>query len=275
MPDAAKTPCRARGCIGYAVAEGYCAKHRNYRADMAPPREYRRYHRLVSYQESRAAWLMTHPLCATCGEPGNVLDHITPHKGDRAKYFDQDNWQTLCKTCHDAKTYAETRGAGSPSGGHLIVTMGAPGSGKSHYAARYQYVVSTDAIRAETCKARISSMFRQAFGMVGHHLALKRTVVLDTMAAHPATRAQALRIARTFNSQTTLLVFKTNLSTCIHSQLSRTNPVPEDRVREAHEAILNQLNSIQFEGWNNIEYIERNENTDATARISINAGVGG
>ena len=264
MPNAAFTPCRAPGCIGYAVAEGFCPKHKNYRPG-APlgPHQYRRYHRLVSYQDARAGWLMEHPLCFLCGDPGNVLDHIIPHKGDRTLYFDQANWQTLCKTCHDRKTYAETRGGGAPLGGHLIVTMGAPGSGKSTYVKRYPYVVSTDAIRTETNKARIGSAFRAAFGMVAHHLALHRTVALDTMAAHPSTRAQALRIARDYNSQTTLLLFDTDLSDCLKAQLLRSNPVPPERVREAHLTILSQLHSIKLERWNNIITVTRDINSTA------------
>ena len=31
-----------------------------------------------------------------------VVDHKTPHKGDEALFWDQDNWQPLCKTDHDA-----------------------------------------------------------------------------------------------------------------------------------------------------------------------------
>lgn len=30
-----------------------------------------------------------------------IVDHIKPHKGDRTLFFDYDNTQSLCKTCHD------------------------------------------------------------------------------------------------------------------------------------------------------------------------------
>lgn len=30
-----------------------------------------------------------------------VCDHIDPHRGDERKFFDPENLQTLCKTCHD------------------------------------------------------------------------------------------------------------------------------------------------------------------------------
>lgn len=53
-----------------------------------------------------------HPLCRLCEEqgkvtPATVVDHIIPHKGDQALFWDTTNWQSLCKTCHDTKTARE------------------------------------------------------------------------------------------------------------------------------------------------------------------------
>jgi 5-methylcytosine-specific restriction endonuclease McrA len=31
-----------------------------------------------------------------------VVDHIIPHKGDKALFWDEKNWQPLCKYCHDS-----------------------------------------------------------------------------------------------------------------------------------------------------------------------------
>ncbi|MCR8827199.1 HNH endonuclease [Photobacterium sp. TY 1-4] len=39
--------------------------------------------------------------------PATDVDHITPHKGDRRLFFDQSNWQSLCKSCHSRKTARE------------------------------------------------------------------------------------------------------------------------------------------------------------------------
>jgi 5-methylcytosine-specific restriction enzyme A len=41
-----------------------------------------------------------------CGElQGNtsllVCDHIKPHRGDEALFWDETNLQTICKSCHD------------------------------------------------------------------------------------------------------------------------------------------------------------------------------
>ena len=36
--------------------------------------------------------------------PATVVDHIVPHRGDHALFWDEQNWQPLCKSCHDKKT---------------------------------------------------------------------------------------------------------------------------------------------------------------------------
>jgi 5-methylcytosine-specific restriction protein A len=33
-----------------------------------------------------------------------VVDHVTPHRGNRETFWNQENWQSLCKQCHDQKT---------------------------------------------------------------------------------------------------------------------------------------------------------------------------
>ncbi|WP_338056068.1 HNH endonuclease signature motif containing protein [Thermanaerosceptrum fracticalcis] len=39
--------------------------------------------------------------------PAIVVDHIRPHKGDYELFWDESNWQPLCKQCHDRKTATE------------------------------------------------------------------------------------------------------------------------------------------------------------------------
>lgn len=34
----------------------------------------------------------------------DVIDHIIPHKGDKALFWDKRNWQGLCTVCHTSKT---------------------------------------------------------------------------------------------------------------------------------------------------------------------------
>jgi 5-methylcytosine-specific restriction protein A len=36
-----------------------------------------------------------------------VVDHIVPHRGREQLFWDESNWQALCKPCHDKKTGEE------------------------------------------------------------------------------------------------------------------------------------------------------------------------
>lgn len=67
------------------------------------------------WQQYRLRFLAEHPLCVMCKQAGRVeaatvVDHIEPHKGDDALFWDTDNHQALCKRCHDgAKQREEAR----------------------------------------------------------------------------------------------------------------------------------------------------------------------
>lgn len=63
----------------------------------------------AKWRRARGAYLARHPLCRTCETagrttPATVVDHVTPHRGDQALFWDSGNWQPLCKRCHDVKT---------------------------------------------------------------------------------------------------------------------------------------------------------------------------
>lgn len=49
-------------------------------------------------------------LCAGKGEA--VADHIIPHRGDEAMFWDADNLQCLCKSCHDGVKAKQERQQG-------------------------------------------------------------------------------------------------------------------------------------------------------------------
>ena len=61
------------------------------------------------WRKARALFLRQNPLCAECHKngvltPATVVDHIIPHRGDAVLFWDKQNWQPLCKDCHDKKT---------------------------------------------------------------------------------------------------------------------------------------------------------------------------
>ncbi|MCU0871967.1 MAG: HNH endonuclease [Pirellulaceae bacterium] len=69
-----------------------------------------------NWRRERAAWLAQFPLCAIhlqAGEiePATVVDHKVPHEGQQdPAFWNRENWQSLCKACHDKKTRQESRG---------------------------------------------------------------------------------------------------------------------------------------------------------------------
>ena len=64
------------------------------------------------WQAARKQFLANRPLCVECQRegkltPATIVDHIKPHRGDPALFWDEKNWQPLCKKCHDRKTRLE------------------------------------------------------------------------------------------------------------------------------------------------------------------------
>lgn len=58
---------------------------------------------------------MRQPLCVMCSAEGvttaaEVVDHIKPHRGDQQLFWDQSNWQSLCKTHHDSDKARQEHG---------------------------------------------------------------------------------------------------------------------------------------------------------------------
>jgi len=45
-----------------------------------------------------------------------VVDHKVPHRGDQVLMWDQNNWQSMAKECHDKKTAREDGGFGRARG---------------------------------------------------------------------------------------------------------------------------------------------------------------
>ena len=66
------------------------------------------------WRRARARYLAEHPLCASCLAEGRVtaatvVDHVMAHGGDPVLFWDEGNWQGLCKRCHDSKTARDGR----------------------------------------------------------------------------------------------------------------------------------------------------------------------
>jgi 5-methylcytosine-specific restriction protein A len=68
----------------------------------------------TAWRRARSRFLAAHPVCASCRdkgrlEPATVVDHVVPHRGDPALFWNEVNWAPCCKRCHDRKTAREGR----------------------------------------------------------------------------------------------------------------------------------------------------------------------
>ncbi len=58
------------------------------------------------------------PTCAVCEAAGRVTeatqtDHIIPHAGNYERFWNVENWQAICDSCHAKKTRTESGEGGS------------------------------------------------------------------------------------------------------------------------------------------------------------------
>ncbi|WP_366923858.1 HNH endonuclease [Metallumcola ferriviriculae] len=111
MPMKPKKPCKHPGCPLLAD-ETYCEFHvRLHQGDRPSARERGYGNR---WRKASKRFLKVNPLCKYCEKegkltPATVVDHIQPHRGDKTLFWDENNWQPLCKKCHDRKTMTEDR----------------------------------------------------------------------------------------------------------------------------------------------------------------------
>lgn len=123
------------------------------------------------WRKASAAFLKRRPLCVHCEsegriEPASEVDHIIPHRGDMSLFWDQSNWQPLCKRHHSRKTAAEDGGFGNTMAADsvmpawlpkpkkkLTIVCGPPAAGKSTYVRTHakpdDLVIDIDEIARE------------------------------------------------------------------------------------------------------------------------------
>ena len=121
MPRLPRRMCSVPGCSADAVrgGNGRCAAHA---AAFRPVRTVdpvsKRLYNSGRWRRLRFRHLEREPLCRECARVGKVtpasdVDHIKPHKGDFCLFFDENNLQSLCASCHSRKTAAEDGGFGN------------------------------------------------------------------------------------------------------------------------------------------------------------------
>nr|WP_253201799.1 HNH endonuclease signature motif containing protein [Clostridium sp. DSM 17811] len=111
VPKKPLKPCKHPGCP--KLTDGsYCDEHKELHVKNRANATGRGYD--SRWRKARNRFLKVNPLCVRCKEQGkitksNVVDHIKAHRGDKILFWDESNWQSLCKSCHDSKTMTEDR----------------------------------------------------------------------------------------------------------------------------------------------------------------------
>ena len=111
MPYRPKTPCKHFNCpktVPYG--EKFCGEHKSLHPERIRSAVKRGYN--YKWQKASKQFLKENPLCIKCLAGGKyteatVVDHIKPHRNNQELFWDRNNWQALCKRCHDKKTGSE------------------------------------------------------------------------------------------------------------------------------------------------------------------------
>lgn len=164
MPTKAGRPCRHPGCSGVSRrSSGLCDTHSRASHRKRGRNPLQSYY-TTGWAKASKAFLKANPFCRECGRLGKttlatVTDHITPHRGDYDLFWNEANWQPLCKPCHDRKTasedgapHAKPERLPTPSC-RVRLVCGPPASGKTTYVERRKQpddiVIDLDAIYAD------------------------------------------------------------------------------------------------------------------------------
>ena len=142
----------------------------------------------------------------------------------------------------------------------ITVLMGAPGAGKSTWVAAnktgLEYIYNTEAVRVnrDLDVGRYMYVLRQkAVAAVesGQDLIADGT---HTIRTH---RTVWLNLAKRLSLPTKLVVFDTNMNTCLLVQTQRQHPAPAGIVRKHDRLMKRAMHEIKSENWGEIEIITR------------------
>jgi len=110
MPMKPRRYCAEAGCTN-RVAGGRCRLHAAQHERERPNASIRHLYHTPRWEALKAQVRREQPLCPLCEADGRTVagtqtDHVRPHRGDEALFFDIANLQNLCDVHHAMKTRA-------------------------------------------------------------------------------------------------------------------------------------------------------------------------
>ena len=102
--------CAEPGCHELTIHK-YCDKHaklhkRSSEAETKSKFAYMYWS--TRWKQESEKYLEEHPFCEICGKPSYLVHHKIEHKGDKDLFWDKNNWQALCNSCHSKIHMTET-----------------------------------------------------------------------------------------------------------------------------------------------------------------------
>lgn len=110
MANAPLKKCAEPSCRTLVRGQSRCEKHAKVKWTRSKASaSYQWMYQTPQWKARAAQHKKENPLCAECERNGRTTavyctDHIVPHRGDERLFFDEDNWQSLCRDCHQTKT---------------------------------------------------------------------------------------------------------------------------------------------------------------------------
>jgi 5-methylcytosine-specific restriction protein A len=117
MAAGIKKPCGFHGCRNTSLGR-YCPDHtkqvsQQYDRERASDPVRKLYHKAQWYQV-RLVVLARDPICVECKHAATEeIDHVIPARAYSGDFYDPDNLQGLCRSCHSSKTAVEGGFAGN------------------------------------------------------------------------------------------------------------------------------------------------------------------
>lgn len=105
MPYAPASYCSEPRCHRMAGYKGRCAVHAAEKEQQRYNVDTRKWYSTEAWQTLRMLVFIDQPICVSCQHaPSTEVDHIIPHRSEYGLFFNRENLQGMCKSCHSTKT---------------------------------------------------------------------------------------------------------------------------------------------------------------------------
>ncbi len=102
MPRRNARICNYPGCLELAYQGPKCDEHGDKaRIETIKKRQLYGSRRWI---KGRDKFLYGNPTCVRCGGKSQIVDHKMLHSGNEDIFWNEDNWQAMCRSCHGKKT---------------------------------------------------------------------------------------------------------------------------------------------------------------------------